>query len=1368
LRESALTTWDPVGQAGPVAGVPGSNDQQFTYRAVFDTPGSFRFRVRNPDGKYSGELSLTVQAPQAPPLVVTCPTVAPTPSPDAQPVVVTFPGPIPAGGTPPYAPAVSTPASGSPFPVGTTTVTSSVADSAGQKATCTFSVVVTPPPTQPPQGNACASGSVSLSADVVLTGQQALLWEGTAANPCQVDGNGHRLIVGPLAGSLTIRRAAVTELGTATANAIGGAEPWGYAMLDGGQVTVEDSTIDRSGRLNFYTMNGATIAFRRNTVTATQAFETDETATTAWLTEQGGSTAPKYFQNNKVFQDALDVGSPNWTVGGSPTTGNIFIGKRAGLAMRSQVSGVASYNYSHSLLDVTPQQTYWSQVSNLGIVGAGVTVQHNVFLAGHWVGQVVDGLVDDNVFGHAHGHEFLRLGIGGRFHRNILTTSYPAVASYPRGVIPVASFVGLHRETDELTFDATLLDARGPDAAPKNFVVIPGATLTETNTKRVNSSDDPTVNGPLPIGSGQSGNVSIHQAGFPFNDADILNGTYTVPALLDYFRWVFAPPGAGTAPAIATTNKRPAVYAGPSFQTTETMPRLNGYCADDALPAKALTCSWSQVSGPGSVTFSALTKPISDVTASAPGAYVLRLTATDGALSSTSEATITFGSVIPIPTPPSAQAHPRLWLTPALKADLLAKRAANDPDWQAIQTEADKLLLLGIPTTFTLDYQPGVIGYGQTGSGWLDAFNQLGLVYQLTGDARYAVKALALLDFINTIGGIEPVRLDSGRGSMGATLGLAIGFDWFYDRLSPAQKAASSETLNRWNTWTLGNAYAINDPTSNYWQGHQTAFAASGYATLGDNPEAKTWVDRADQRWADWAAKVFAPPLPGVAPAGAGPTGLFYGGLAVSGFNYGGNDIARHIKYMLLVRSATGVDLFATTDYAQRWARTLTHSLKPNRWQAPTWGQWTGDWYGVMTPNASLFLAAGLDGTTEGAWMQWFYEHSGTKSGTLPPGYAPIATPSVQDRLLWYKATRPQIDYRATAATHLFADGGEGVVFWRSGWGDAADYAWARVTPSSYTGSHPKLAGHVDLTRGPDNLLVLSNYWKGTGNGEVGWPSFSVMAASHASTLYFWDGGTPTGAKCFTQDEIYDGCQTGFGQYRQPKTTLAADYAYAENDYASAYDYAQVPSQRTLQSFVRVFVALGDGQYIVWDRIQSTSAGHTKQLRWQLSSASTPTLFGNQVTSTVGASKLTLTTLLPPGAQTVLVRNLKGTTPLNWHAAVTDGNPEPTYAGLTVLSTGPATATAPPATLLVTPMDFAGVQIAGDAPKVAVLPRTSTPAAGITVTTSHAGTARYLVAGLSPGAYQVSRNGTQVAAGAADGNGVFSFTAPSGTLVIAP
>jgi hypothetical protein len=185
-----------------------------------------------------------------------------------------------------------------------------------------------------------------------------------------------------------------------------------------------------------------------------------------------------------------------------------------------------------------------------------------------------------------------------------------------------------------------------------------------------NGSVDPQFRGPLPIGSGQSGLGSSDDSGFPFNDADILDRTYTVSQMLSYFRWVYAP-GSGSplvgkqdpqdgsgdigavqtsalpssAPAIVTTNKRPMVYAGPSFAVSDAaaVVKLSGYAADDALPRGALSLRWSMVSGPGSVQFGSSDHGITTATFSAAGTYRLRLTADDGALTSSSDVDIAVG-----------------------------------------------------------------------------------------------------------------------------------------------------------------------------------------------------------------------------------------------------------------------------------------------------------------------------------------------------------------------------------------------------------------------------------------------------------------------------------------------------------------------------------------------------------------------------------------------------------------------------------------------------------------------------------------------------------------------------------------------------
>jgi concanavalin A-like lectin/glucanase superfamily protein/K319-like protein len=103
-------------------------------------------------------------------------------------------------------------------------------------------------------------------------------------------------------------------------------------------------------------------------------------------------------------------------------------------------------------------------------------------------------------------------------------------------------------------------------------------------------------------------------------------------------------PDAAAAPEGGHANTAPVVSAG-ADQTAPTLATelmLAGTASDDGLPAPArLTLSWSQVSGPGSTTFSDAALPATRARFSAPGAYVLRLTASDGEMAAHADVTAT-------------------------------------------------------------------------------------------------------------------------------------------------------------------------------------------------------------------------------------------------------------------------------------------------------------------------------------------------------------------------------------------------------------------------------------------------------------------------------------------------------------------------------------------------------------------------------------------------------------------------------------------------------------------------------------------------------------------------------------------------------
>jgi len=97
-------------------------------------------------------------------------------------------------------------------------------------------------------------------------------------------------------------------------------------------------------------------------------------------------------------------------------------------------------------------------------------------------------------------------------------------------------------------------------------------------------------------------------------------------------------------------NQAPTVNAGPD--QTITLPAaasLVGTATDDGLPNPpgVLTITWSKVSGPGTVTFTNPSAPATTATFSVAGNYVLRLTASDSALTATDDINVTVNPASP-------------------------------------------------------------------------------------------------------------------------------------------------------------------------------------------------------------------------------------------------------------------------------------------------------------------------------------------------------------------------------------------------------------------------------------------------------------------------------------------------------------------------------------------------------------------------------------------------------------------------------------------------------------------------------------------------------------------------------------------------
>ncbi len=133
-------------------------------------------------------------------------------------------------------------------------------------------------------------------------------------------------------------------------------------------------------------------------------------------------------------------------------------------------------------------------------------------------------------------------------------------------------------------------------------------------------------------GQTRANNATIPLAGGAFSVvAGQLNGT--VDLIVDVNGYFDSP----------SNNQPPTVTVGPA--QTISFPSgtvVAGTASDDGLPGgSALTTSWSKVSGPGTVAFGTPTALSTTAGFSVAGTYVLRLSATDGALTSSADLVVT-------------------------------------------------------------------------------------------------------------------------------------------------------------------------------------------------------------------------------------------------------------------------------------------------------------------------------------------------------------------------------------------------------------------------------------------------------------------------------------------------------------------------------------------------------------------------------------------------------------------------------------------------------------------------------------------------------------------------------------------------------
>ncbi len=656
-------------------------------------------------------------------------------------------------------------------------------------------------------------------------------------------------------------------------------------------------------------------------------------------------------------------------------------------------------------------------------------------------------------------------------------------------------------------------------------------------------------------------------------------------------------------------------------------------------------------------------------------------------------------------------------------------------------------------------------GVNGKADGWRVPLITLGTVYRMTGSATYCTKARELIRYIAAVGaaGITtPVAGDSGYPSRFLMPGISQGFDFCYPTLTSQEKTDLITAGNLWYDWYTANGLDRTGPAvSNYFGGHTVGFGMWGLVTTGDNARSAEITAHVRAVFDSVVGDAFS-------------TGAWAGGYPTESYVYGINQFTDYIlPYMDAVRTATGENLFSGTDYAQKIATNLIHALKPNKWQVTDEADQPGSWVGTLQAKPPLYLAALLDGTTEGGWMQFLYNNLAVSpyGGQVDDAYA---------RLLYGKTGRTAIDYTASQPLFYYSPG-DGHLLWRSGWGTSDVWAQFKAGTTYYAGHESRAAGNVEIQRGSDYFLVNSGQWKGpsgVSNDLSGIANFDLLGW-RSNALCHGDGGV------YNYTGTHYKCGMGFWGTNDVKAHEGgADYAYLKGDLTSAYytnDFGV--GAHSVSSYRRSTMMEGTGVVVVFDRAVFTGLYPTEQFWWHFNPNCTLTIVSTTTKCVLGSSVLYMKTLSPASATIAQTTDphqddldndghvdLTATTK---RVTVTDAAPGTTLQGLHAFYAAASSVSSMPTTTKITSTGGTMVGLSiddGSTTWVNLFAVDGTAQDGVTYAATIGSTGRHVLADLTAGhLYRISQNGTDITARLASTQGVVEFTSTGGgTFVLTP
>jgi hypothetical protein len=557
--------------------------------------------------------------------------------------------------------------------------------------------------------------------------------------------------------------------------------------------------------------------------------------------------------------------------------------------------------------------------------------------------------------------------------------------------------------------------------------------------------------------------------------------------------------------------------------------------------------------------------------------------------------------------------HPRILLT---SSRLAALRDAG--------TTGSKSLFDGCQKTRAEN-----IGSGYEAWDWAHAALDLALCAKISGDATYRAAGMryfgALLDDKSVIGdgqgGDFIVRHDDGYSIRTHGWIGAIAYDWLADapEMTPAVRRKAMDRFVAWTAWFKEKGYSRQNPISNYYASYFGAVAFAGLAGAGEDARADALSKQGETMWNQEIVPTFQSKLAG----GDFPEGWQYGDLV-------GILLALYADAESRAHPTTARPLRSDLPWLEESIALREAALLPDGKHTYDGGDWSNK-PAVAPPEMLSALAIVLpDG------------HARDEAGDL----AQLARRGAKSDWKWLEALAPDparpLAEPFAGPMSYFAKG-TASIFARTSWGGGA--VWFSLASAPTLSDHQHLdAGHIELVRGADPLLIDA--------GDYG----AYSSLSHNVILVDdpLQSSNPEEAAKTHPIITYKGNQGRWSDTaRIARFEDGGAYVYALADYASAFNPAGYPKERTDRAVSRaereVFFSrrkgpddvaravggVGTGRLVVYDRITTTDPRFTTT--FVLHGGRAPLVEGARAQFTTGRSTAWVTTLLPAGATSSVV-----------------------------------------------------------------------------------------------------------------------------------